>query len=133
MACRAKCAVGRRFEPPLDYHCRVTRRERILAEWRDAGNWHFFYSVYACKRDPRRIVPKINSSGDPRWWLGATFNFAHPSSFLWIAAAIVGFVGPPCGLYFAGIRSPLVLGIVALVSLLILWRVAWTLASLDRL
>lgn len=107
-------------------------RERILAEWRNDMNWHLFYSVYSCHRDPRRIVPKIHPSGEPRWWLGATFNFAHRSSYAWMIGAILAFVGPPCALYLLGVHSWLTLGGVTLVSLIILWRAAWAMASVDR-
>jgi len=51
------------------------------SEWRNSANWRFGH--YAAKRDPRTWVRKQNVV------YGWTLNFAHPSSWWWMAMAII--------------------------------------------
>ncbi len=60
--------------------------------WQDDRHW-FWSVVYACKEDPRLIVPKRKNRW-PVFSLGWTWNFGHPLAWpvLLMSAALV--VGP---------------------------------------
>lgn len=54
--------------------------DRNHAEWDDPANWR--WGVYYSPLDTRVWVPK-----KPKW-MGATLNFAHRASYVWLAVLL---------------------------------------------
>jgi uncharacterized membrane protein len=53
-------------------------------EWRDPRNWRGgWLGVYVAPRDPRVWVPKRRPA------FGWTLNFAHRTSWIWLAALLL--------------------------------------------
>jgi hypothetical protein len=87
--------------------------------WQDPRHWTAGV-IYHCAADPRVIVPR-------RWrWGGWTLNFAHPSAWLVLLAAVAVLVGP---LLIVAATSRLTLATVLAVLvpsiLLVCFAAAW--------
>ena len=87
----------------------------------DSANWKLGI-VYYCKDDPRIIVRNLLP-------LGWTWNFAHRGVYFAILAAITAFLAPPYLAWQMGVRSALVIGIIAALALIALVSVASRLAQ----
>jgi hypothetical protein len=62
-------------------------REELDRLWENPENWHGI-GCYACRADPRVIVPKRVK------WAGWTVNFAHRLAWPAIALSVVIALGP---------------------------------------
>ena len=61
----------------------MDQRDVNEREWHAPGNWRWgWLGVYSSEQDSRLVVPKRNRI------MGWTLNFAHRSSWLWLAVVL---------------------------------------------
>lgn len=81
--------------------------------------------IYACREDPRVLVRN-------RFLLGCTWNFGHRFVLPTLLAFILVAIGPAALLWASGVRYRLALFAVTAIAVVILWRIAYHIASGPR-